>query len=596
MAHFFHVLKQNGRIIFLFELLFRVFSIGVFLPLLQYIFSKTLKWFHYSYITPNNILRYLSDMRVLLLLGILALLILIGMLFEICCLFACFRSCDRGRKITLTEMIWMGFRKTDHLLKRYHIGILFALLFLFPVMNLHLLFEWNQPILSYLVELIYTTYGNKWIFASGIVIIWFFGVFSCYFVPAAILEKDAEVHVSRTWRECKKELPLGMLKILLFNVLVLLFLILLYLIVSAIGIIGIKLFWDDDVVFVTALEYSDNLWYVMFCVSGLITTLFNSVLMYCIHANRKDGQSLLYNDVPMEFSISKTVQKRIQILFGMGYLIAAIVCLRTFYHGSYLLHEVMNPISVTAHRGGASTGPENTLEALQQAINYTADYAEIDVQETQDGVVVLLHDLNLKRTTGYNAYVYDMTYDKVRQLDAGSYFSEEYAGAFVPTLLEALQLCKGKINLNIEIKSNSHYSDDLPEKVVTLIEENEFIEQCVVTSMNYSYLKRIKELNPSIRTGYILKMSVGNIASLEYADFFSMKYSYVTENIVTQIHQEGKEVHVWTVNTSSGIHQMKVLNVDNIITDNIPLVRKILSREDGKESWSELFYLFLNRE
>lgn len=594
--HFFRTLKKNWRAIFWFELWYRVLSIGLILPLLQKIMSGSLKWFHYSYLTPNNILRYLSDIRVIAILFVMGFLILLCMLFEVCCLFSCFRSSDRDYQIQLTEMLWMGFEKTIHLIKNYKVMLFVWLVFLFPVMNLHLLFEWNQPIINYLVEIVYMTVPNKGLFLIGIILLIILGLFSCYFLSTAILNRNEKVNLGKIAEELKRNLCFAVIALLIFNGILLSFIALCYIIMALVGIVIIKLFFNEHVVLLRALEYSDHLWYVMFCVSGLVDVLFNSVFIYCMHERTHQGQILFHFDVPVQRHLSYTVKKRMQLLVMAGYVLVAFVFVRTFYHGSSLLHGVMNPISVTAHRGGASVAPENTLEALQQAIDYTADYAEIDVQETADGIVVLLHDFNLKRTTGFNAYVYNLTYDKVRQLDAGSYFSSKYAGAVVPTLVEAMQLCKGKINLNIEIKSDKHYSDDLPEKVVTLIQEYNFVEQCVVTSTNYSYLKRVKEMNPNITTGYILKMSMGNIASLEYADFFSMKYSYVTEKIVEQIHSAGKQVHVWTVNTTNGINQMKLLGVDNIITDNIALVRKILTREDGKESWSELLYLFLNRQ
>ena len=76
-------------------------------------------------------------------------------------------------------------------------------------------------------------------------------------------------------------------------------------------------------------------------------------------------------------------------------------------------------ISVSAHRGGARKAPENTMSAIKYAVDSMSDYAEIDVQETSDGEIVLMHDTNLKRTTGLNASIWTLTYDEISQLDAG---------------------------------------------------------------------------------------------------------------------------------------------------------------------------------
>ena len=157
-------------------------------------------------------------------------------------------------------------------------------------------------------------------------------------------------------------------------------------------------------------------------------------------------------------------------------------------NGSNLITDVVQPISVTAHRGGATYAPENTIPALEMAIENLSDYAEIDVQESKDGVVFLLHDLNLKRTTGKNEYAYNLPYSEIRTLDAGKYFNQSFEGTYIPTLAEVLELCKGKLKLNIEIKGSDRF-EGLVEKVVHLIEEYDFKEQCVITSMNYDYLK-----------------------------------------------------------------------------------------------------------
>ena len=97
-------------------------------------------------------------------------------------------------------------------------------------------------------------------------------------------------------------------------------------------------------------------------------------------------------------------------------------------------------VEVTAHRGSSSSAPENTLSAIRQAIADQADYAEIDVQETLDGVIVVLHDSDLMRVTGKKLNIWETTFAKARKLDAGSWFSPEFAGEKIPTLEEAIGL------------------------------------------------------------------------------------------------------------------------------------------------------------
>src|SRR5262249_52464607 len=109
-------------------------------------------------------------------------------------------------------------------------------------------------------------------------------------------------------------------------------------------------------------------------------------------------------------------------------------------------------VLVTAHRGNAHAAPENTLAAIRKAIESGADYAEVDVQRTADGVVVLLHDRDLKRVAGDSRRLDTLTHAEVRKLDVGSWFDPSFAGERVPTLAEVIELAGGRMKLNIELK------------------------------------------------------------------------------------------------------------------------------------------------
>ena len=143
----------------------------------------------------------------------------------------------------------------------------------------------------------------------------------------------------------------------------------------------------------------------------------------------------------------------------------------------------------------------------------------------------LLYTSNLKRVTGLNANIWNLTYDEVSQLDAGIKFHKKFRGEKIPTLNEVIECCKGKIRLNIEIKYNGHNSQ-IVKKVVKIIEDQGFEDSCVLTSMNYKFLEQAKELNPKITTGYTMSMIYGDLSKLTAADFFSVKYTYLNQGFV----------------------------------------------------------------
>jgi len=227
--------------------------------------------------------------------------------------------------------------------------------------------------------------------------------------------------------------------------------------------------------------------------------------------------------------------------------------------------DLNHQVAVTAHRGSSKDAPENTLSAIRRAIADGADFAEIDVQEAADGVIVLLHDTDLVRVAGLNQKIWQITYPEIKSLDAGSWFSPEFKGEHIPTLAETLELARDKIKLNIEIKFNGH-EKHLVESVVKIIEDHKFGSQCVITSLNYDGLKKVEKLNPDLKTGFIIAKSIGNMFRVD-TDILSLASGIVTADVIAAARKGKKEVHVWTVNRPDNMSYFINLGVDNIITD-----------------------------
>ena len=111
-------------------------------------------------------------------------------------------------------------------------------------------------------------------------------------------------------------------------------------------------------------------------------------------------------------------------------------------------------VAVTAHRGSSGRAPENTLSALRAAIEDDAGVAEIDVQETSDGAIVLIHDVDLRRLARDARGVWELTLADFMEVDAGGWFSSEFAGESIPTLEDAIRIARDRIVLNVELKFN----------------------------------------------------------------------------------------------------------------------------------------------
>lgn len=260
-------------------------------------------------------------------------------------------------------------------------------------------------------------------------------------------------------------------------------------------------------------------------------------------------------------------------------------------HGYTLNVEYLHRMQVTAHRGASRYYPENTMAAFRGAVDQGADWIELDVHESSDGQIFVMHDSSFRRTTGTDKSAWELSYDEISSLDAGSYFSSEYAGEKIPLLSDVIDFAKEeKIPLNIEIKPSGH-EKTLEYDLVQLLEEKNFISQCVVTSQSYASISKVKDLNPDIKTIYVMGFAYGNIGKLTKADGFSVRYTSVTRDLVSRVHNAGKEIFAWTVNSRWAIDDMIDRQVDNIITDNVPLARSRIDKNQSGDLFSEYLRL-----
>ncbi|OCT17173.1 glycerophosphodiester phosphodiesterase [Paenibacillus pectinilyticus] len=259
------------------------------------------------------------------------------------------------------------------------------------------------------------------------------------------------------------------------------------------------------------------------------------------------------------------------------------VLLAVAFTAPQITHTMLasNYSQVTAHRGSSGSTPENTLRSFQQAILDHAGYAELDVQETSDGVVMVMHDDNVYRTTGINKNMWEISSSELKQASAGSWMKGDFKDVKVPELREVIELAKGRIKLNIELKNNGH-GVQLAKRTVDLIQAHDFVKECTVTSFDANLLHEVKTLNSSIKTGLIVSQKTDHIDDLMRSsdyDVISAAYPLVDEAFVKQAQNHHKEVYVWTVNDTRTMKRMLALNVSSIITNYPDKLIKIMNTD-----------------
>ena len=131
------------------------------------------------------------------------------------------------------------------------------------------------------------------------------------------------------------------------------------------------------------------------------------------------------------------------------------------------------------------------------------------------------------------------------------------------------------MKLNIELKPTGNETD-FEKEVVEIIKDNDFASECVVTSQIYSVLENVKNVDKDIITVYVMSLAYGDLLQFKDADYFSIEASSISKKMVRKLHENGKQIYGWTVNTSESINDMIKLNVDNIITDDITLGKRLV--------------------
>ena len=327
----------------------------------------------------------------------------------------------------------------------------------------------------------------------------------------------------------------------------------------------------------------------------LIELPFFCLLMDCaMTAAQSTLTDALYELPPdaaqkMPSGVFPALHREQTVLAGMMACAALVTC---GVAAVYLLFPQTQPLQsvlgladpvITYHRGYSSRAPENTMAAFLTALEDGSPRIELDVQMTADGVAVVTHDTSLRRCTGRNANIYDLTYAQVQQLDAGRWFHRQFTGSCIPTLEEVLALCKGKTELNIEIKPST-FTPTLEAETVRLIHAYDYGADCVVTSQSYETLCKVKELDPDITTGYILALGVGTYYDLPAADFFSVESTFITAGMVQQIHLRGKTISAWTINRQQDAEKLLKLGVDDLITDKPEIIAPLLVRDKALDN------------
>lgn len=589
------IIRQNWKNILLFELLYRGITTPVYMRLISRGIRLALRAAGYSYLTPANIGNFLIQPVTLLTFAALAFVGILILSLETAGLITVFQGSAYYQKLTPLHILWGGLQKMKDETAKHNWQLPLFLTAQYLLIQLPFIL---RTIVRYKpANFIFQELKKQPVAVTFLLILLIFGILAV--IPRSLTaygcmieQKHFHSGVVRSWQMTHKRKWKITSLAMFWELAVVLLAVAVYAASVCIAAVCVVRFSRQNLAMAVLLSAADRLETGIIYLASMLASVavFGALsVAYYQYGNRRFHTERWDFGYPAKGSVNRKT---------MAVVLAASVCVGLFYiydlvrNGSELSEELLIETEITAHRGSSTTAPENTIPAIEAAMEEMADSVEIDVQMTSDGVIVLGHDASLKRVAGVNRSIASMTFEELEQLDVGSWFSESYAGTRVPALSEVLELCSQKIGLNIEIKYVGKNSE-LPEKTAEMIKAYGMENQCVVTSTNLPYLRRVKEVLPEVRTGYIISAAYGNFYSSDDVDFISIRSGFVTSALMQNAHEQGKAVYAWTVNTKSELERLTLLGVDGIITDRPVLAREIVYREEATESLFEYLKLVL---
>lgn len=578
----FNVVFQNWSTLFCFEMIYRGTAATLLFPLHRYLLALLPGLAGEAYLGQENIASVFHHPTALLLLLAIALMTGLYIFFEITALFICAEKGWRRERISVWELWHETVVKSVGLIRLNRLPVFLMLPFMalsvFAVLSGYLrMVKIPEFIMDYIktAPLLLIFFTAVVVFCHIILFLYIFGVPHLLFTQKSF---------AASWRESLKMLHGKKLRTagILYGYILLFILARAAALGAGIFLIygGVRLSYPN----LKTAEYQFQLHFRSFqevesiAAGALISAFLCAGIVVLYHQYRKNRRP---DKKPQTITLYRTA---LRVCAALGTLSLLIIFSESELGGRIIFPEIVTT-RVVAHRGSAVVAPENTMFSLLQAVKDGAEMAEIDVRQLKDETLVLTHDANFKRTTGVDLNVWDADIEMVQRLDAGSFFSPDFAGEPVATLENVLSEAKGRIDLMIELKPTGR-EQNLVRETLSLIQKHEMEDQCVIASMDAGLLNEVKASAPEIQTVLISVLLLTEEYNLKNVDAFSVETTSLSPSMVAQSHLLGKQVYAWTANSKESINKILNCGADGVITDN-PLLARSCIEQIGRNFFME---------
>lgn len=494
-------------------------------------------------------------------------------------------------KLTARHLFIVSIKSLKLLLKPSGLLIMLYIAIVVPLVGLGLSVSVmkNFKIPNFIMDVIFNNNLYFSIYITAILILTILTFMHIFFFHYLIIEnqtvgkslKKSFILMKKHWKEFIKEffIKRGLLYIGFIAISVATIFIMLYF-TQKLTDVSIRRFSSIFIV----LNVAELFWYTGLMIIPILSYTLTD-LFYKF--NEKDGNKISIkiniNAEAFERIIGEKVKLRTKFSLGLFFIVVTLINIVLSIGLTSYFDEVFKPkrnIDIVAHRAGGDLAAENSILGMNKAMELGAKWSEIDVQRTKDNHYIINHDPTLSRVTGINKKSTDLTLAEIKKLKIKNLFDPNGDPQPIPTIEEFLDSAKGKIGLFIELKGESA-DEKMADDVVNMIKNRGMEKETAILSLDYKLISYVEDKYPEIKTGYLYFFSMGDASKIK-SDILIMEEQEATPEKIEWLHEAGKKVIVWTVNTDESVKKFVSSEVDGIITDYVKKVKDGIKTRDNR--------------
>ncbi|NLY21242.1 MAG: hypothetical protein GXZ08_08180 [Tissierellia bacterium] len=564
VSNSFYRIKENWLEYLFSSFVFSIIRTILIYPTFSILFNRVLNNADIFAITDKSILSLLNNPMSMALLVVLLLLIAFTIFYELAYYFLLADYQIKGKEYSLREILRQISAKWKYFLSFQSLILIVYIVLLLPLATIGFSTELSGKIKipNFIIDELLNTTSGLILYAVVIGIISYISLRFLYTIFLFVTETEIDIiqALKESWKMSRKR-TLSNIVLVALNAFIAALITFLLLMACFLPLWITERFLPQISLYTASISLT--LMYLAFIVLGtLAQPLFiNSIVETMdspyVEKSRKYKDSYIRPHTKIKIWLRKS--KLVKVFLPL-------MIIATLIANIFLLQDTLYQpdIAIIAHRGFMEHGVENSLTALKASIDAKADMVELDIQETVDEEFVVMHDYNLKRLAGINRAVHTMTLEELENV-------EIYQNGFsdkIPSLKAFIQFAKdNKMALLIEVKPHGHESPDMEKNLMALIREMDFVDMCIVQSLDLNVLDKIKEVDEEINTCYVIPFLIGNLPDTVH-DFIAMEDYSINDKIIAQSKEKYSGLLVWTVNDDEKIKEYLKIDIDGIITNH----------------------------